>query len=47
MLKQEMANKLNEQLNLEFFSANLYLQMSAWCNDKGVMTPISRTCVFR
>lgn len=35
MLKQEMAIKLNEQLNLEFFSANLYLQMSAWCNDKG------------
>ncbi len=35
MLKQEMAKKLNEQLNLEFFSANLYLQMSAWCSDKG------------
>ncbi len=35
MLKQEMALKLNEQLNLEFFSANLYLQMSAWCSDKG------------
>ncbi|XBS68325.1 non-heme ferritin [Acerihabitans sp. KWT182] len=35
MLKQEMAQKLNEQLNLEFFSANLYLQMSAWCSDKG------------
>ncbi|MCK1142182.1 non-heme ferritin, partial [Providencia stuartii] len=25
----------NEQLNLEFYSANLYLQMSAWCSDKG------------
>lgn len=36
MLKKEMASKLNEQLNLEFFSANLYLQMSAWCNDKGL-----------
>jgi hypothetical protein len=24
-----------DQLNLEFFSANLYLQMSAWCSDKG------------
>ncbi|MEA9392986.1 non-heme ferritin [Acerihabitans sp. TG2] len=35
MLKPEMATKLNEQLNLEFFSANLYLQMSAWCSDKG------------
>lgn len=35
MLKEEMAIKLNDQLNLEFFSANLYLQMSAWCSDKG------------
>ncbi len=35
MLKQEMIKKLNEQLNLEFYSANLYLQMSAWCSDKG------------
>ncbi len=34
MLKQDMINKLNEQLNLEFYSANLYLQMSAWCDDK-------------
>lgn len=30
-----MTSHLNEQLNLEFFSANLYLQMSAWCRDKG------------
>ncbi|VDZ62099.1 Ferritin-1 [Serratia odorifera] len=35
MLTQEMAKQLNEQLNLEFYSANLYLQMSAWCSDKG------------
>lgn len=35
MLHQDMINKLNEQLNLEFYSANLYLQMSAWCDDKG------------
>ncbi|AFP85282.1 non-heme ferritin [secondary endosymbiont of Ctenarytaina eucalypti] len=35
MLKKEMASALNAQLNLEFFSANLYLQMSAWCNEKG------------
>ncbi|CUX97453.1 non-heme ferritin [Candidatus Hoaglandella endobia] len=35
MLTQEMVNKLNEQLNLEFVSANIYLQMSAWCNNKG------------
>lgn len=25
MLTQEMTQKLNEQLNLEFYSANLYL----------------------
>jgi ferritin len=30
-----MVEKLNEQINLEFFSSNLYLQMSAWCEDKG------------
>lgn len=35
MLTKDMINKLNEQLNLEFYSANLYLQMSAWCSDKG------------
>lgn len=35
MLAQAMVEKLNEQINLEFFSSNLYLQMSAWCEDKG------------
>lgn len=30
-----MVDKLNEQINLEFYSSNLYLQMSAWCEDKG------------
>lgn len=35
MLTNDMTAKLNDQLNLEFFSANLYLQMSAWCADKG------------
>tara|TARA_B110000467_G_C18288635_1_gene463326 strand:- start:331 stop:852 length:522 start_codon:yes stop_codon:yes gene_type:complete len=35
MLATEMVEKLNEQINLEFFSSNLYLQMSAWCEDKG------------
>ena len=35
MLSQTMVEKLNEQINLEFFSSNLYLQMSAWCEDKG------------
>lgn len=33
MLTKDMVNRLNEQLNLEFFSSNLYLQMSAWCDD--------------
>lgn len=35
MLTAEMTGRLNDQLNLEFFSANLYLQMSALCSDKG------------
>ncbi|MBY5994142.1 non-heme ferritin [Ferrimonas balearica] len=35
MLSDAMVDKLNEQINLEFFSSNLYLQMSAWCEDKG------------
>ncbi|EGR2796322.1 ferritin [Vibrio navarrensis] len=35
MLSQTMVDQLNEQINLEFFSSNLYLQMSAWCEDKG------------
>ena len=30
-----MVDKLNQQLNLEFYSSNLYLQMSAWCEEKG------------
>ena len=35
MLNPAMVEKLNQQINLEFFSSNLYLQMSAWCEDKG------------
>ncbi|MCL9782867.1 non-heme ferritin [Vibrio sp. S4M6] len=35
MLSSAMVEQLNEQINLEFFSSNLYLQMSAWCEDKG------------
>ena len=35
MLATEMIEKLNQQINLEFFSSNLYLQMSAWCEDNG------------
>ena len=35
MLTNTMLEKLNEQINIEFYSSNLYLQMSAWCDDKG------------
>lgn len=35
MLKPKMVEQLNQQLNLEFYSSNLYLQMSAWCEEKG------------
>ncbi|MGX9418583.1 non-heme ferritin [Vibrio sp. RC27] len=35
MLSATMVDQLNDQINLEFFSSNLYLQMSAWCEDKG------------
>ena len=36
MLSDQMVQRLNEQVNLEFFSSNLYLQMSAWCDFKGL-----------
>ena len=36
MLKQSMLDKLNEQINLEFYSSNLYLQMAAWCEFKSL-----------
>ena len=35
MLTKEMIEKLNEQINLEFYSSNLYLQMSSWAENKG------------
>lgn len=35
MLSERMIDRLNQQINLEYFSANLYLQMSAWCDFKG------------
>ena len=31
MLDPKLVDKLNAQINLEFYSSNLYLQMSAWC----------------
>ncbi len=36
MLKQDMLDKLNNQINLEFYSSNLYLQMAAWCEYKSL-----------
>lgn len=35
MLKAKVVEQLNQQINLEFYSSNLYLQMSAWCDEKG------------
>lgn len=32
MLSEKMYQQLNKQINLEFFSSNYYLQMSAWCS---------------
>ncbi|OBW93973.1 non-heme ferritin [Gallibacterium genomosp. 3] len=35
MLSQKIVNMLNAQMNLELYSSNLYLQMSAWCTYQG------------
>ncbi len=35
MLSQNIIKYLNDQLNLEFYSANVYLQMSAWADNNG------------
>ena len=35
MLTNTMTERLNAQIGHEFESANLYLQMSAWCDYKG------------
>lgn len=35
MLNKAITDKLNEQINLEFHSSNIYLQMSAWCEKRG------------
>lgn len=37
MLSKKIIDDLNNQLNLEFFSSNLYLQMSAWCEKNGFL----------
>jgi len=36
MLSQTMVSRLNEQINLEFYSSNLYLQMSSWCEARAL-----------
>jgi len=35
MLSKNLLKKLNKQMSFEFFSSNLYLQMSAWCDYNG------------
>ena len=35
MLNKAITDKLNEQINLEFYSSNVYLQMSSWCSKHG------------
>lgn len=35
MLSNTMLEKLNNQINLEFYSSNMYLQMSSWAESKG------------
>ncbi len=36
MLTQKVQTALNEQMNMEFFSANLYLSMSAWMDGNSL-----------
>ncbi len=36
MLNEKLINSLNKQVQLEMFSSNLYLSMSAWCAHKGL-----------
>ncbi len=36
MLSERMVAHLNDQINLEFYSSNLYLQMSSWCDSQGL-----------
>jgi len=36
MLSETLTTALNEQINLEFYSSNLYLQMSSWCLQHGL-----------
>lgn len=36
MLKSDVVTKLNEQVGHELYSSIFYLQMSAWCAEKGL-----------
>ncbi len=36
MLSEKIVSLLNDQLVAEQYSSNMYLQMSAWCEDKGL-----------
>lgn len=36
MLSESMLELLNQQINLEYYSSNLYLQMSSWCLSQGL-----------
>lgn len=36
MLSKNLIDKLNKQINLEFYSSNIYLQMSSWCDSQGL-----------
>lgn len=36
MLSKNMVKRLNEHITLEFYSSNMYLQMSAWADLKGL-----------
>ena len=43
MLKTEMIDKLNAQMNLELYSSLLYQQMSAWCSFTVRLTRMRRS----
>ena len=36
MLSKKIIKCLNDQINLEFYSSNLYLQMSSWSSNQGL-----------
>lgn len=44
MLKPEMIEKLNAQMNLELYSSLLYQQMSAWCSYHTFEGCLPRSC---